>query len=91
MARKRIVVFASGRGSNAEAIYEASRNGTVNGDVVMVFSDRSQAAVLRKAASWGCLLLLPIQADFHQGKHMMRRCFGRCCLTGRILYALQGI
>ena len=53
MARKRIVVFASGRGSNAEAIYEASRNGTVNGDVVMVFSDRSQAAVLRKAASWG--------------------------------------
>jgi phosphoribosylglycinamide formyltransferase-1 len=53
MARKRIVVFASGRGSNAEAIYEASRNGAVNGDVVMVFSDRSQAAVLRKAASWG--------------------------------------
>lgn len=53
MDAKRIVIFASGRGSNAEAIYEAAAGGVINGTVVMVFSDHRHAPVLKRAARWG--------------------------------------
>ena len=36
MSKKRILIFASGRGSNAEAIHEATIDGRVNGTVVGV-------------------------------------------------------
>lgn len=51
--RKRIAIFASGRGSNAEALYQAMQAGEVNGEVVVVVSDYSTAAVLTKAQAWG--------------------------------------
>ncbi len=51
--RKRIAIFASGRGSNAEALYQAMQAGEVNGEVVVVVSDYSTAAVLAKAQAWG--------------------------------------
>ena len=51
--RKRIAIFASGRGSNAEVLYQAMQAGEVNGEVVVVVSDYSTAAVLTKAQAWG--------------------------------------
>lgn len=51
--RKRIAIFASGRGSNAEALYQAMQAGEVNGEVVVVVSDYSTAAVLTKVQAWG--------------------------------------
>ena len=51
--RKRIAIFASGRGSNAEALYQAMQAGEVNGEVDVVVSDYSTAAVLAKAQAWG--------------------------------------
>lgn len=50
---KSILIFASGRGSNAEAIHEATVNGTVNGKVVGVICDHSDAQVLARAKRWG--------------------------------------
>ncbi len=50
--KKRILVFASGRGSNAEAIHEATMNGTVNGTVVGVICDHGDAQVLERAKRW---------------------------------------
>lgn len=50
--QKRIVIFASGRGSNAEAIHEACENGTVNGEVVGVICDHAGAQVLERARRW---------------------------------------
>ncbi len=50
--KKRILIFASGRGSNAEAIHEATVNGTVNGDVVGVICDHADAQVLERAKRW---------------------------------------
>ena len=35
--RKRIAVFASGNGSNLQAILNYSKKNDINGDVVMVF------------------------------------------------------
>ena len=52
MNKKRIVIFASGCGSNAEAIHEACENGTVNGEVVGVICDHAGAQVLERARRW---------------------------------------
>ena len=52
MSKKRILIFASGRGSNAEAIHEATVNGTVNGIVVGVICDHADAQVLMRAERW---------------------------------------
>ena len=53
MSKKRILIFASGRGSNAEAIHEATVNGTANGIVVGVICDHADAQVLKRAERWG--------------------------------------
>lgn len=52
MNKKRILIFASGRGSNAEAIHEATVNGTVNGEVIGVICDHGDAQVLKRAERW---------------------------------------
>lgn len=48
MSKKRILIFASGRGSNAEAIHEATVDGRVNGTVVGVICDHADAQVLKE-------------------------------------------
>ena len=52
MNKKRILIFASGRGSNAEAIHEAVMDGRINGEVVGVICDHKGAQVLERAARW---------------------------------------
>lgn len=49
---KRILIFASGRGSNAEAIHEACESGRIKGSVVGVICDHGNAMVLRRAERW---------------------------------------
>ncbi|MDY6084982.1 MAG: phosphoribosylglycinamide formyltransferase [Dialister sp.] len=49
---KRILIFASGRGSNAEAIHEACESGQVKGKVVGVICDHGNAMVIRRAERW---------------------------------------
>ena len=53
MSKKKILIFASGRGSNAEAIHEATIDGRVNGTVVGVICDHADAQVLKRAERWG--------------------------------------
>ena len=53
MARLRIAVLLSGRGSNMLAIDDACRAGRLDADVVWVCSDRADAAGLAAAASRG--------------------------------------
>lgn len=50
---KKILIFASGRGSNAEAIWNACAEGTVKGSVVGVICDHAEAQVLDRAKRWG--------------------------------------
>ncbi|SUP44720.1 Phosphoribosylglycinamide formyltransferase [Veillonella criceti] len=50
---KRIAIFASGRGSNAAALYEAIQAGTIQAQVVVVLSDHQEVPVLGRAAEWG--------------------------------------
>ena len=51
--RKRIAVFASGNGSNLQAIIDYSRNNDINGDVVFVLSNNSNAFALKRAEKAG--------------------------------------
>lgn len=48
-----IGVLASGRGSNCEALLQATRAGRLHGRVVLVLSDRPDAPVLEKARRQG--------------------------------------
>lgn len=50
---KRIAIFASGRGSNAQALYEAIQTGYIKAELAVVLSDHQDAPVLEKAAHWG--------------------------------------
>lgn len=53
MATKRLAVFASGNGSNFEAIVRACRSGRIRGEVVLVVCDKPQAYVLKRAKEYG--------------------------------------
>ncbi len=50
---KKILIFASGRGSNAEALHEACETGEIAGKICGVISDHADAQVLQRAARWG--------------------------------------
>jgi phosphoribosylglycinamide formyltransferase-1 len=45
----RIAVFLSGRGSNFKAIHDAILSGTINGEIVLVFSNKKEALGLKIA------------------------------------------
>lgn len=49
MTKKRIAVFASGNGSNFEAIVKACNEGVVNAEVVLCVTDRPGAFVTQRA------------------------------------------
>ena len=49
----KIVVLASGRGSNFEAIYAACQEGRIDGEIVGLFSDKEEAVALKTAEKHG--------------------------------------
>lgn len=53
MRRLRIGVLASGRGTNLQALIDASREGRLLGDVVIVLSDVADATALERARKAG--------------------------------------
>lgn len=54
----KIAVFASGNGSNFEAIVKSMNQGEIEGAIVLVFSDRTDAYVLERAKS----LQIPVRS-----------------------------
>ncbi len=57
MARLRIAILASGRGSNLQALIDAQRTGALPIDIVLVASDKLQALALRRAEEAGIATL----------------------------------
>ncbi len=61
---RRIVVLASGTGSNLQAVIDACAAGTIAGEVVLVVSDRPGAPALERARTAGCANAgLPVGVD----------------------------
>jgi formyltetrahydrofolate-dependent phosphoribosylglycinamide formyltransferase len=50
---KRIAILGSGHGSNARAILDAAKSGTLGGEVVVVISDIADSGILRVAEEFG--------------------------------------
>lgn len=63
--RRRLVVLASGSGSNAQVVIEACLSGTINAMVAGIVSDRPESGVLRRAAAHGIehLTLTPLPGE----------------------------
>lgn len=61
---KRIGVLASGGGSNMMAIMAGIAAGDINGDIVLVISDRPQAVALSRAKDAGIASLLVDPSEF---------------------------
>ena len=50
--RKRLALFGSGRGSNGEAIYKAIEAGYIEGEIVLIISDRPHVGIVEKGRAW---------------------------------------
>lgn len=51
--RTKMAVFASGNGSNFQALYEATQDGRLDADIVLVVADKRSAFVLERAKQAG--------------------------------------
>ena len=49
---KRLALFGSGRGSNGEAIYKAIEVGYIEGEIVLIISDRPHVGIVVKGRAW---------------------------------------
>ena len=61
---KKIGIFASGRGSNAEALYQAMLDGTIDGYLKLILTDHKEAGIVDKARTWGIPLLIIERVDY---------------------------
>ena len=66
--KKNIAVFASGKGSNFEAIAKSARSGTLKVNLALLVCDNPGAPVLAKARKLGVKILLVKRGDFAQKK-----------------------
>ncbi len=88
--RGKIAVFLSGRGSNFLALHDAIREGQINADIVLVFSNKAEARGLRIAQERGLSTLFlnpkdyPSREDFEQDiiKEIKVRDVDLICLAG---------
>jgi len=62
--KKRIAVFASGNGSNLQALIDACRAGTIKGDIVAVVSNKKYAYALSRAREAGIETFVFDPADY---------------------------
>lgn len=49
---KRLALFGSGRGSNGKAIYKAIEDGYIDGEIVLIMSDRPNVGIVDKGRAW---------------------------------------
>lgn len=62
--KKRIAVFASGNGSNFEALAAACADGRLNAEIALCVVDKPKAYVIERAAKYGIPTLVVSPKDF---------------------------
>jgi phosphoribosylglycinamide formyltransferase 1 len=70
---KNLAVFASGHGSNLEALIRSMRPLNINGQIKIVFSDNSKAYALHRAEKYGIDTLTFGPGDFSNRKEYDRK------------------
>ena len=64
MPKKNMIIFASGRGSNAVALHEAVEAGTINAEIKALVCDIPGAPVMDRAKEWGVPVILADRKQF---------------------------
>ena len=64
VAKKRLALFASGRGSNGEALYKAMQEGLINGEFVVIITDHADAGIVERSKGWGIPLIAIERSQF---------------------------
>lgn len=64
MPKKQMVIFASGRGSNAMALHEAIENGTIHADLKALVCDIPTAPIIATAKGWGIPVIVADRKKF---------------------------
>lgn len=64
MPKKNMVIFASGRGSNAVALHEAVEAGKINADIKALVCDIPGAPVMDRAKEWSVPVILADRKQF---------------------------
>lgn len=85
-----IAVLASGRGSNLDALLAARECGRLPVDIILVASDRAEAAALRKAEASGIPTLALDPKGFADRAAFDRELFARIAASGAELVVLAG-
>lgn len=63
-SKKRLALFASGRGSNGEALYKAMLEGYINGEFVVIITDHGTAGIVERSKSWNIPLIVMERSDY---------------------------
>ncbi|MFT3792625.1 MAG: phosphoribosylglycinamide formyltransferase [Rudaea sp.] len=90
MARFSLVVLCSGRGSNLQALIDASHSGTLPADVVAVCSDRPDCAALARARDAGIAVRAMRPRDFVDRAAFDRALFAEAAQFAPDLIVLAG-
>ena len=64
VAKKRLALFASGRGSNGEALYKAMQEGYINGEFVVIITDHGDAGIVERSKPWNIPLIVIERSDY---------------------------
>ena len=91
--RKKIAIFASGHGSNLQALIDYSKANDVNGDVILVFSNNPDAYALKRARASSIKTYFLNPKDFNSRKAydikileiMLKNEIDLICLAGYML------
>lgn len=62
--KKRLALFASGRGSNGEALYKAMQDGIINGEFVIIITDHGDAGIVERSKGWNIPIVVIERRDF---------------------------
>ena len=64
VTKKRLALFASGRGSNGEALYKAMQEGSIKGEFVVIITDCGTAGIVERSKNWNIPLVVIERSDY---------------------------
>lgn len=86
VSKKRLALFASGRGSNGEALYKAMQEGLINGEFVVIITDHVDAGIVERSKGWGIPLIAIERSQFGS-----KQAFEQAQLDALEPYCVDGI
>ena len=74
VSKKRLALFASGRGSNGEALYKAMQEGSIKGEFVVIITDHGTAGIVERSKNWNIPLVVIERSDYDSKTSFEQAC-----------------